>query len=61
MTPYPNAETARSRLVRDGVVFMGKLWLDSLKDLTLSILALGAIVIDLSRARNCLALRVEGR
>lgn len=50
MTPYPNVKTARPRLLRDGLVFMGKLWLDSLKDLTLSILALVAIVIDLARA-----------
>ena len=40
----------RSQLLRDGLVFMAKLWLDSLKDFTLSFLALGAAVVDYARA-----------
>jgi hypothetical protein len=40
----------RSQLLRDGLVFMAKLWLDSLKDIGLSFLALIAIVVDFARA-----------
>ena len=36
--------------MRDGFVFMAKLWLDSLKDIGLSILALIAILMDFGRA-----------
>jgi hypothetical protein len=42
----------RSQLLRDGLVFMAKLWLDSLKDLGLSVLALFAIMLDFGRART---------
>ncbi len=34
-------------LVRDGAIFMVKLWLDGLKDIVLTALAVGALVIDL--------------
>ena len=36
--------------MRDGIVFMFKLWLDSLKDIALSIVALLAIIVDYARA-----------
>jgi hypothetical protein len=42
----------RSQLLRDGLVFMAKLWLDSLKDIGLSILALLAILLDFGRANT---------
>jgi hypothetical protein len=42
----------RSQLLRDGLVFMAKLWLDSLKDLGLSVLALLAIILDFGRANH---------
>ena len=48
MKSHPG-RSGRGPLVRDGLVFMGKLWLDSIKDLTLSILALGAILVDFVR------------
>ena len=38
---------ARSVLVRDGIIFMLKLWLDGLKDVALTACAIGALVIDL--------------
>lgn len=42
----------RSQLMRDGFVFMAKLWLDSLKDIALSVLALFAILLDFGRAES---------
>jgi len=42
----------RSQLLRDGLVFMAKLWLDRLKDIGLSVLALGAILLDFGRAES---------
>lgn len=45
-------KSRRSQLMHDGFVFMAKLWLDSLKDIGLSILALIAIVLDFGRART---------
>ena len=41
---------ARRVLLRDGLIFMAKLWLDGLKDVTLSVAALFAIAIDFLRA-----------
>jgi hypothetical protein len=38
----------RSALLRDALIFMVKLWLDGLKDIGLSVCAIGAIVVDLT-------------
>ena len=42
----------RSVLIRDAIIFMIKLWLDGLKDITLTAAAAGALVIDLVRGKR---------
>lgn len=41
---------ARKVLLRDGMIFMAKLWLDSLKDVVLSGAAMVAIIFDFVQA-----------
>ena len=42
----------RSVLFRDSLIFMLKLWLDGVKDVVLSVSAVGAVLIDLTLRRN---------
>lgn len=42
----------RTKVLRNGLTFMAKLWLDGLKDVTLSVLALFAVAIDFIRASD---------
>lgn len=42
----------RSVLIRDGVIFMIKLWLDGLKDVALTAAAAFALLVDLLRANK---------
>lgn len=41
---------ARKVLLRDGLIFMVKLWLDSVKDVVLSAAAFFALIFDFARA-----------
>lgn len=41
--------TEQKQVLRDGVVFAVKLWLDGIKDVVLGFLALGAVLVDLIR------------
>ena len=41
------AGPSKGVLVRDGAIFMVKLWIDGLKDIVLTALAIGALVLDL--------------
>lgn len=42
----------RSALLRDAVIFMIKLWLDGLKDIGLTMAAVGALAVDLTLRRD---------
>jgi len=42
----------QKQILRDGLIFAVKLWLDGIKDVALGFLALGAVVIDLFRGRR---------
>ena len=46
------AGPSKGVLIRDGAIFMVKLWLDGLKDIVLTALAIGALAIDLVFRRN---------
>jgi hypothetical protein len=55
------ARPSRLVLIRDAAIFMLKLWLDGLKDITLTACAVVALVVDLfarRRADNYLFYRV---
>ncbi len=41
------ARPSRGVLVRDALIFMIKLWLDGLKDIALTVFAVGALLLDL--------------
>jgi hypothetical protein len=49
---HQHTKSHRSILIRDGVTFMFKLWLDSIKDVVLSFVALAAIILDFAKARE---------
>ena len=46
------AGPSKGVLIRDGAIFMLKLWIDGLKDIVLTALAVGALVIDVVFRKN---------
>lgn len=45
-------QTERTTVMRDAVIFAVKLWIDSIKDILLAFMGLGAAVVDVIRTRE---------